>query len=103
MQTELGRRTMLRLLLGFCALIAAAQPADAFLAYVSNEKGNTVSVIDTDKWQVVRTIKVGQRHGKPVVLRIQSGPMHRDGCPFYLSTNGVWLTDHVPPKYIDFP
>ena len=31
------------------------------MAYVSNEKSNTVSVIDTDKWQVVRTIKVGQR------------------------------------------
>jgi len=31
------------------------------MAYVSNEKSNTVSVIDTDQWQVVKTIKVGQR------------------------------------------
>ena len=36
-------------------------PAAAFIAYVSNEKSNTVSVIDTDKWAVTKTIKVGQR------------------------------------------
>src|SRR3954447_16019070 len=35
--------------------------AGAYTAYVSNEKSNTVSVIDTNKWEVVRTIKVGQR------------------------------------------
>src|SRR6266436_5563999 len=43
------------------AWLAAATPAAAFIAYVSNEKGNTVSVIDTDKWTVTKTIKVGQR------------------------------------------
>ena len=36
-------------------------PLCAYLAYVSNEKSNTVSVIDTDKWAVINTIKVGQR------------------------------------------
>ncbi len=36
-------------------------PANAYKAYVSNEKSNTVSVIDTDKLAVVKTIKVGQR------------------------------------------
>src|SRR6201997_1480516 len=35
--------------------------ASAFTAYVSNEKSNTISVIDTDKFTVVKTIKVGQR------------------------------------------
>lgn len=45
-------------------------------------------------------IKVGSRRGIPVILVIRSGDMHRDGIPFYLSANGVWLTDHVPPKYI---
>src|SRR5262249_4656803 len=48
-------------LLALGASIAFAVPADAYLAYVSNEKGNTVSVIDTTKLQVVQTIKVGQR------------------------------------------
>ena len=38
-----------------------AVEAGAYTAYVSNEKGNTVSVIDTNKWEVVKTIKVGQR------------------------------------------
>src|ERR1700730_9656577 len=41
--------------------LVAASPASAFIAYVSNEKGNTVSVIDTDTWPVTATIKVGQR------------------------------------------
>src|ERR1035441_5648900 len=35
--------------------------AFAFLAYVSNEKGNSVSVIDTDKMETVATVKTGQR------------------------------------------
>ena len=43
------------------ASLVAAAPAQAFIAYVSNEKGNTVSVIDTDTWSVTHTIKVGQR------------------------------------------
>ncbi|MCA9071342.1 MAG: RNA 2'-phosphotransferase [Planctomycetaceae bacterium] len=47
--------------------------------------------------------KVGSRRGKPVILEIASQQMHADGLEFYLSTNGVWLTDHVPPSYIFFP
>ena len=49
------------LLSGMAVWLAAAAPASAFIAYVSNEKSNTVSVIDTDKWTVTKTIKVGQR------------------------------------------
>src|SRR3954454_19694189 len=49
------------LLSGMAAWLAAASPASAFIAYVSNEKSNTVSVIDTDSWTVTKTIKVGQR------------------------------------------
>ena len=45
--------------------------------------------------------RVGQRHGKPVVLRIQSGEMCADGYEFFLSENSVWLTGEVPPQYID--
>src|SRR5260221_14089234 len=45
--------------LGMFALIGGQ--ARAFTAYVSNEKSNTISVIDTDKFKVVKTIKVGQR------------------------------------------
>lgn len=49
---------------------------------------------------VPTAIKVGRRHGKPVVLRIDSGRMYKDGCLFYLSANNVWLTDHVPSEYL---
>jgi YVTN family beta-propeller protein len=49
------------LLSGLAVWLAAAAPAEGYVAYVSNEKGNTVSVIDTDNWTVTDTIKVGQR------------------------------------------
>lgn len=46
-------------------------------------------------------LKVGSRHGKPVVYRIRSGQMQRDGHVFYRSVNGVWLTKEVPVKYME--
>jgi len=45
-------------------------------------------------------IKVGSRHGKPVVLDVLAGEMHDKSYAFYLSANGVWLTDEVPAEYI---
>ena len=47
--------------------------------------------------------KVGGRRGRPVVLRIESGRMHRDGHEFFPSANGVWLTERVPPEYLGAP
>ena len=47
--------------------------------------------------------KVGERRGKPVILEINSGHMHREGHRFFLSGNGVWLVDHVPTRFITFP
>lgn len=44
--------------------------------------------------------KVGERHGEPVVLVIDAKRMHEDGIKFFLSRNGVWLTDFVDAKYI---
>ncbi|WP_265131956.1 RNA 2'-phosphotransferase [Chryseobacterium oranimense] len=44
--------------------------------------------------------KVGMRHGKPVILTIRTKEMFDNGIPFYLSANGVWLTDFVDAKYI---
>src|SRR5262249_54601243 len=49
------------------------------------------------------TFQVGSRHGKPVLLTIRAGQMHRAGHVFCRSANGVWLTAHVPPEFIDFP
>src|SRR6266446_1272837 len=48
-------------LLGMGIFVLIGGQAGAFTAYVSNEKSNTISVIDTDKFAVVKTIKVGQR------------------------------------------
>lgn len=45
-------------------------------------------------------IKVGQRHGKPVLYIVQAEEMYKDGYKFYLSKNGVWLTKEVPVKYL---
>ena len=44
--------------------------------------------------------KVGVRHGKLVVLTVDSGEMHKQGFSFYCTPNGVWLTDHVPAEYL---
>jgi len=46
------------------------------------------------------TRRVGARRGQPVILVIQAGDMHRDGHAFQIANNGVWLTPHVPPRYI---
>jgi putative RNA 2'-phosphotransferase len=49
---------------------------------------------------VPTAMKVGARHGKPVVFEIDAAAMHRAGHTFYVSANGVWLTDTVPPEYL---
>jgi len=49
------------------------------------------------------TLQVGGRHGKPVMLAIRAGDMHRAGFVFRCSANGVWLVDHVPVEFIQFP
>jgi len=51
--------------------------------------------------QDIQTAKsIGSRHGKPIVLQIDTHAMYRDGCLFYLSDNGVWLTEFVSVEYI---
>lgn len=43
---------------------------------------------------------VGARRGKPIILEVQALKMHEAGFTFYLSENGVWLAESVPPQYI---
>ncbi len=45
-------------------------------------------------------VKVGSRHGKPMVYQVDSGQMAKDGYLFFRSVNGVWLTKQVPVKYL---
>jgi putative RNA 2'-phosphotransferase len=47
--------------------------------------------------------RVGARYGKPVILTIRAGEMASAGYVFFRSDNHVWLTDAVPPQYIEFP
>ncbi len=47
--------------------------------------------------------KVGARHGRPVVMVIRAQKMHQVGHQFFVTSNGVWLTEIVPPEFIDFP
>ena len=42
-------------------LALTAGPASAYMVYVSNEKDNTITVVDSATMQVVKTVNVGQR------------------------------------------
>jgi putative RNA 2'-phosphotransferase len=45
-------------------------------------------------------VKVGQRHGRPVVLTVAAERLAAAGQVFYLSLNGVWLTGPVAPEVL---
>lgn len=47
-------------------------------------------------------VRVGKRHGVPVVLTIDAKAMAQDGYSFFLSENGVWLCERVPCAYLQF-
>lgn len=62
------------------------------------EKRNRQHVhLSADK---VTATKVGQRHGKVVILIIRARAMAEVGHEFFLSKNGVWLTEKVPVEFI---
>jgi putative RNA 2'-phosphotransferase len=44
--------------------------------------------------------QVGARGGTNVILAIDANAMANDGYHFYLTDNGVWLVDGVPPQYL---
>ncbi|MEM6551105.1 MAG: RNA 2'-phosphotransferase [Planctomycetota bacterium] len=54
--------------------------------------------LSTDK---ATMLAVAMRHGKPVMLVIDAKRMHDDGHAFFVTGNRVWLTDHVPPVYLE--
>lgn len=47
--------------------------------------------------------EVGFRHGIPVILCVVSGDMYSKGHLFYQSESepGIWLTNRVPPKFLN--
>lgn len=44
--------------------------------------------------------KVGARRGRPVILQVAAEQMRVEGHKFFVSANGVWLTDAVPASYL---
>lgn len=47
-------------------------------------------------------VTVGKRRGIPIILEIDSKRIHEDDYKFYISSNNVWLCDHIPRAYIQF-
>ncbi len=45
-------------------------------------------------------VKVGKRHGNPVVLIVDAKRFVDDGHELFVSTNGVWLARAVPIEYL---
>ena len=51
--------------------------------------------------QVVQlSLKQRARRGKPIILQVDAGKMHGQGFKFFLSVNGVWLTEAVPAAFL---
>ena len=48
-------------------------------------------------------VRVGSRHGTPVVLTVDAQGLHEAGHTLYPSTDAVWLTDRVPMQFLQFP
>lgn len=76
--------------------------ADRFLASIRKDGIKSMSRLCVHLSDDIETAeKVGKRHGNPVVLKVYSAKMCRNGIKFYLSENGVWLTEKVEPKYFE--
>jgi putative RNA 2'-phosphotransferase len=52
---------------------------------------------DTDTARIV----AARRRDEVAILRVDAGRMCADRHAFFRSANGVWLTDRVPPAYIE--
>lgn len=46
-------------------------------------------------------VKVGTRHGKPVVLRVNAKKFISSGNELYLTENGIWLAKAVSPAFLE--
>lgn len=44
--------------------------------------------------------KVGTRHGKPAIFEIDTKAMIENNFEFFVSANGVWLIENVPPQFL---
>jgi PQQ-dependent catabolism-associated beta-propeller protein len=84
-----SRTSPLRLLIG-CLLLALPLGAYAGHAYVTNEDGESVSVLDTDKAEVIATVNVGKR---PRGMKLS-----HDGRQLFVAVSGL---PKCPPSVPD--
>ena len=76
--------------------------ATRFIDSIMNEGLKSMSRLYVHLSKDIETaLNVGKRHGNPIVLKIYSGNMYKDGYKFYLSENGVWLTKKVDVGYFE--
>lgn len=45
-------------------------------------------------------LNIAMRYREPIVFKVDAERMSKDGKSFYLSENGVWLTEYVNPEYL---
>ncbi|MFS2110648.1 RNA 2'-phosphotransferase [Sphingomonas sp. Sphisp140] len=46
-------------------------------------------------------MRVGRRRGAPVILAVRAAALAATGRDFLLTSNGVWLTEAVPPAFLE--
>ena len=49
---------------------------------------------------VETALRVGRRHGPPVVLDVAAAEMAAAGHVFHVTANDVWLVEAVPPEFL---
>jgi len=51
---------------------------------------------------IIMARDIGSRHGKPVIIEIDTTRLLNAGWHFYKTEEDVWLTKNIPAKYLDF-
>jgi hypothetical protein len=52
----------------------------------------------TDNYDLAK--KIGERHGKPIVIELNTQRLLKDNWQFYKTEQNVWLTNDVPIDYL---
>jgi putative RNA 2'-phosphotransferase len=52
---------------------------------------------------IATATRVGARRGVPVILAVRAADLAATGQAFFLTSNGVWLTELVPPVFLALP
>ena len=47
------------------------------------------------------SMRVGQRRGTAAILAVRAAALAETGRDFFLTSNGGWLTEQVPPAFLE--